>query len=287
MALMETHYYSFSMRSNVTMNVFIPTPGSDGSITQMNSTEKYDYVKGIPVVYLLHGAYGDAFSWIRYSNIDRYAQDRGIAVVMASAENSFYQDLKGGNAYYTFFTEELPKFIQNVFPVSRDREKTYVAGFSMGGYGALLNGLRYRKVFSRIAALSPAADPGELFSHAREGGFGPDEFANLFGSLEAYENGPWNLRKIYPETNPAEIPELFVGCGDHDIAVWRQVKDFLQALDQAGIPCRRWQNHGNHDIDTWEAMMDPAFSFLAGIPEGTRNSLAIPEAASARDAVVQ
>ena len=83
---METHYYSFSMRSNVTMNVFIPTPGSDGSITQMNSTEKYDYVKGIPVVYLLHGAYGDAFSWIRYSNIDRYAQDRGIAVVMASAE---------------------------------------------------------------------------------------------------------------------------------------------------------------------------------------------------------
>ena len=54
-----------------------------------------------------------------------------------------------------------------------------------------------------------------------------------------------------------------------------------------GIPCRRWQNHGNHDIDTWEAMMDPAFSFLAGIPEGTRNSLAIPEAASARDAVVQ
>ena len=70
MALMETHYYSFSLLSNVTLNVFVPTPGSNEAVTDMNTVKKYDYKEGLPVLYLLHGAYGDAFSWIRYSNID-------------------------------------------------------------------------------------------------------------------------------------------------------------------------------------------------------------------------
>jgi S-formylglutathione hydrolase FrmB len=149
MALMEVHYSSFAMGTNITLNVFVPTPGSSEAITDMNQSRKYDYEHGLPVLYLLHGAYGDAFSWIRYSNIDRYAQDRGIVVVMASAENSFYQDLKYGRKYYTFFTEELPTFIQNVFPVSKDRDKTFVAGFSMGGYGAWYLGLRRPDLFSK------------------------------------------------------------------------------------------------------------------------------------------
>ena len=101
MALMETHYYSSSLGSNITLNVFVPTPGSSEQITQMGHSAKYDYENGLPVLYLLHGAYGDAFSWVRYSNIDRYAQDRGIVVVMASAENSFYQDLRSGKKYKT------------------------------------------------------------------------------------------------------------------------------------------------------------------------------------------
>lgn len=78
MALMETHYYSSSLGSNITLNVFVPTPGSSEQITQMGHSAKYDYENGLPVLYLLHGAYGDAFSWVRYSNIDRYAQDRGM-----------------------------------------------------------------------------------------------------------------------------------------------------------------------------------------------------------------
>lgn len=58
MALMETHYYSSSLGSNITLNVFVPTPGSSEQITQMGHCEKYDYEHGLPVLYLLHGAYG-------------------------------------------------------------------------------------------------------------------------------------------------------------------------------------------------------------------------------------
>lgn len=166
MALMETHYYSFSLGSNITLNVFVPTPGSSEEITQINHTQKYDYEAGLPVLYLLHGAYGDAFSWVRYSNIDRYAQERGMVVVMASAENSFYQDLKSGKKYKTFFTEELPVFIQSVFPVTKDREKTYIAGFSMGGYGAWYLGLSRPDLYAKAASMSGALDIAGLYESA-------------------------------------------------------------------------------------------------------------------------
>ena len=61
MALMEVHYSSFAMGTNITLNVFVPTPGSSEAITDMNQSRKYDYEHGLPVLYLLHGAYGDAF----------------------------------------------------------------------------------------------------------------------------------------------------------------------------------------------------------------------------------
>ena len=46
--------------------------------------------KDIPVVYLLHGLFGDQNSWIRYTSIERYANDRGLAIVMPYAADSFY-----------------------------------------------------------------------------------------------------------------------------------------------------------------------------------------------------
>ena len=54
MALMETHYYSSSLGSNITLNVFVPTPGSSEQIIQMGHSAKYDYENGLPVLYLLH-----------------------------------------------------------------------------------------------------------------------------------------------------------------------------------------------------------------------------------------
>ena len=118
MALFETHYYSYTLGSNITLNVIIPTPKSGEDYHMMGTEAPYLYKEGIPVLYLLHGANGDAFSWMRYSSIERYAQDHGLAVVMCSAENSFYLDLPYGLKYKTFFTEELPHFICSLFPVT-------------------------------------------------------------------------------------------------------------------------------------------------------------------------
>ena len=113
--------------------------------------------------------------------------------------------------------------------------------------------------------------------YPERGGFGIGEFENMFGSKQEYEDGEWNIVKGYARAPKENIPELFIGCGVRDIAVDSQVKEFKKNLDDAGVPYKYWETPGNHDFDTWEKMLDPVFSFLAGIPEGSRNSMAIPD----------
>ena len=113
------------------------------------------------MVYLLHGAYGDNSSWVRFSNIERYAQAHNIVAVMASVENSLYQDMVHGNKYFTFISEELPSFITTLFPVSKKREDTYICGFSMGGYGACSSVCPAPRSMARSqACLLPWISPG-------------------------------------------------------------------------------------------------------------------------------
>ena len=112
---LNCHYFSPVLKHNTEINVVIPTPEGQEQITARGPEKRYDYENGLPVVYLLHGAYGDCGSWIRFSNIDRYAQAHNIVAVMASVENSLYQDMAHGNAYFTYMTEELPQFITRMF----------------------------------------------------------------------------------------------------------------------------------------------------------------------------
>ena len=167
MASMTCHYYSSTLGNNIAINVIIPTPQGNEQIVDQDVQKQYQYETGLPVVYLLHGAYGDFSSWIRYSNIERYAQERCCAVVMASAGNFFYQDMYHGSAYRTFFTEELPVFITSVFPVSSKKEDTYIAGFSMGGYGAWYLALSAPHLYAKAASMSGALDIAALYKQDR------------------------------------------------------------------------------------------------------------------------
>lgn len=163
---LNCQYYSTALQHNTQIQVIIPTPEGQEQITGEETKKRYDYKKGLPVVYLLHGAYGDCSSWVRFSNIERYAQSHQIVAVMASVENSFYQNMYHGNPYFTYITEELPAFVTALFPVSEKREDTFVAGFSMGGYGAWYVGLSCPERYSKIAGMSAAMDIAELGNSA-------------------------------------------------------------------------------------------------------------------------
>ncbi len=268
MSFAEIHFLSDSLKQGVSAAVFMPEKGPFGS----------DAEPPYRTVYLLPGYSGDYTSICSFLGFRKQAELKGLVIVIPNGQNAFYIDHPERNANYSkFIGEELIARTRDMFRLSDRREDTYIAGISMGGYGALLNGLRYKEVFSKVAAFSPSTNPFTLMEYPELGGFGAREFENMFGSKEEFVKSEWNINKSYAEAKVSEIPELFIGCGDRDIAVDSQVKEFRQVLDNAGVPYRYFGTTGNHDFDTWEKMMDPVFSFLAGIPEGTRNRLAIPD----------
>ena len=104
-----------------------------------------------PVLYLLHGLSDDDTIWLRRTSIERYAAPLGLAVVMPQVHRSFYADQAYGGRYWTFLSEELPELIGSLFRLSDRREDTFVAGLSMGGYGAFKWALRQPGRFAAAA----------------------------------------------------------------------------------------------------------------------------------------
>ena len=96
MALFECKYPSTIMNKCMALNVILP----DDEDQILDNAGKY------PVVFLLHGYTDDYSKWIRMTSIERYATEKGIAIVMPDAGKSFYTDMAHGDPYFTYITEE-------------------------------------------------------------------------------------------------------------------------------------------------------------------------------------
>jgi len=154
MALIELKFYSESLQMQSEVCVVIPQRSSVGEIGIDNHAERGKY----KCLYLLHGLSDDHSIWLRRTSIERYATEYGICVVMPCADRSFYTDMKYGSKYYTYIAKELPRIIREFLSVSDKQEDNYIAGLSMGGYGALKIGLREHGTFCAAAGLSAVAD---------------------------------------------------------------------------------------------------------------------------------
>ena len=249
------HYFSFVLGTNVEVNVVVPTPEGNEQITALGEEQRYDYERGLPVVYLLHGAYGDNNSWMRFSSVERYLQAHNCIGVMAGVGNSFYQDMAHGSRYYTFMTEELPAYITRIFPVSRKREDTWIAGFSMGGYGAWYLALSRPDLYSKAASMSGALDIAALYESAKAGTVdSPFPWTDLFGdTTEHLEGSDRDLFALFEKDKAAGlIPQLYQSCGEEDFLfkLNRKSHERMKALG-ADIDYHEVPGH-MHNWDFWD-----------------------------------
>lgn len=170
MALIHCSFFSRTLMENTDLNIIIPTFDS----ADLFNPKDHHPEHGFKTLYLLHGMYGNYADWERYTGIEAYAQAKNLAVIMPSAANSFYTDMAHGNKYYTYITEELPVFAKSLFPISDTREDTFIAGLSMGGYGAWKIALNHPERFSYAASLSGAVDINTVYKMACAPGFSID-----------------------------------------------------------------------------------------------------------------
>ena len=213
MARIECNVISYVLQRAVDITVIIPTVTMPEAMLCWGSHPSHTVKEDYPVLYLLHGMGNNHATWCGYSNIELFAEERNIAVVMISGENKFYRSVPGGDDYERFIEEELPEFVTNMFPISRLPEQTYIAGLSMGGAGALMHGLGNPGKYAAIGAFSAAIHKGDPDSEKADGCGLPDPREKVTKILQRGE----------------KIPKIYLACGTEDFLYQenQMFRDFL------------------------------------------------------------
>ena len=242
MALLRVEYSSKSLGMNTSFQVFLPDEGN---------------LKETKVVYLLHGLSDNCTGWTRYSSCERYARERGVALVIPEVQRSFYIDGVYGLKYFTYVSEELPAVCQRMFGLSDKRELNYVMGLSMGGYGALKCALTHPERYAGCGSFSGVTDL-KAFMGRQALPMQDWEFTALLGPDHKIgtENDLSALAKQVK--NP---PAIYVSCGEQDVH-YPMNQAFDRLLTDLGVEHRFDHRTGGHSWDFWDRSIQDCFDYL-------------------------
>lgn len=244
MVLFRGDVKSKSLQRRTSISVILPAD----NIHFLNDSEEI-VPKPYKTLYLLHGLYGSDDIFLANTSIQKFAEDNGIAIVIPCGENSFYVDNEKAHAFYgEYVGQELLDITRNIFPLSDKREDTFIAGFSMGGYGALRNGLKYHENFSRIGMISAALITDDIVNYAADDNVlrARDFYESVFGNLDEVEGSDMDPKHLI-ETCP-EIPDIYMACGIDDF-LFRKNADFYLYLKENDVDALFVGDEGEH---TWE-----------------------------------
>ena len=260
MAILQVNFLSQTLKRTVPIQVVLP------SDKVLSYNGHIDESKPYKTLYLLHGLLGNCTDWVMNTNIQRLAEDRNLAVVMPSGENSFYIDqILPNNDFGEYIGRELVEVTRRMFPLSHKREDTFLAGLSMGGFGAVRNGLKYHDTFGYIAVLSGALQIFELPPDAPGHSLFHEDA--VFGDLSQAGETDKNPRVAFQQMakalhgNTAAYPKVYMACGEQDplITVNQQLRDFLM---ERGVDVTWQQAAGNHNWDFWRAQILQVLDWL-------------------------
>lgn len=117
--------------------------------------------QSFPVLYLLHGAGGNAKSWARGTAIGELADFHGFIVICPDGgKTSWFLDspIDPSYQYETFTSTELVEYIDGRYRTRASKQFRAIAGNSMGGHGALFLAIRHPEVFGVAVAMSGGFD---------------------------------------------------------------------------------------------------------------------------------
>lgn len=272
MAIIQANFYSDTLKRIVPINAVIPTDK-----TLFSVHEKQKEKKPFKTLYLLHGGMGNYTDWVGGTRIQVWAQDKDLAVIMPSGDNRWYIDDEYGSTmfgnYGQYIGEELVQFTRDTFPLSHNREDTFIAGLSMGGYGATVNGLKYHQTFSCIGALSPGYMLGDIIpdydanEHTDLSGMFDGEFARdlirSFGEASKLKGSDKDYKGLIKRlmSEGTDIPRFFLACGTSDFILDRS-RDFHQFLTGEKVEHTYEEGPGGHDWTFWDTYIKKFIDWL-------------------------
>jgi S-formylglutathione hydrolase FrmB len=261
MALIDCKFFSETLGMCSSLRVVLPetTERRIGDVGVSRAGQAA--FRGHPTLFLLHGMSDDETIWTRSTSVERYAAARGLAIVMPNVHRSFYTNMRHGYRYWDFVSQELLEKARAFFPLSHAREDNFVAGLSMGGYGAFKLALRLPHTFAAAASLSGVVDVIQ-FRESRS-----LDYQLIFGADGPERGSEHDLFQLATAVaaSGAPRPRLLQCCGTEDflLAQNRAFRDHLQPL---GFDYLYAEGPGAHDWAYWDKMIARALDWLVPSP---------------------
>lgn len=242
------------------------------------------------VIYLLHGLCGGANSWVDNTMLAYYARNLNALFVLPEVGRSFYADLKYGQRFFSYVSEELPELAAKIFNISSSREDTAVMGGSMGGFGALKCALARPDFFGACGAFAPAclflpeqlagfikseaaaqkhaAQNSAAQKTAAPGGWSPNEqlkrdFLAMFGP-EMQAGKLDDVMALAASVPAAARPRLYLACGLEDVFL-SDLRRFSREVASMGFDLTYDELDGRHNWRFFDRALEKGLAWYFGL----------------------
>ena len=218
--------------------------------------QHYESGGRFPVLYLLHGLYGDYLNWDTRTNLENYARDMRLLIVMPDADNSWYTDSATvpQDKFEDYIAKDLISEVDEKYRTIRVRHGRAIAGLSMGGYGAAKLALKYPELFAFAGSLSGALNAPRNLDALR-----PEFRAKLLevfgneGSPQRADNDIFPLLNTPPQT---PYPYFYLACGTEDFFLDTN-RAFTLQLSSHKLAYEYHETPGAHAWEYWNSALEP------------------------------
>lgn len=268
MAIVNLDLYSYELAMNTQAALILP---ERRGVPHAARQEPY------PVLYLLHGHGQDYTSWLRLTRLEFYLQNSDVIVVMPNTNRGCYVDGVNTHRYGSYLTDELPRALHNWFHITTQREQTFIAGMSMGGYGSLRAALSHPEQYGAVCAMSAGIQMGtaDIKGQADKGLAIPDvpeinrNFENIFGDWAKYDGSEYDLKHLASRLNAGSGPKprILQLCGTED-PLYGQNAEFAEFMKSScpNLDHTFQTSPGIHDFNYWDSSCITMLRFFGLLP---------------------
>lgn len=252
MAMLDINFHSNTLGKHHEFKVFLPET--------IDMFENND-VQPLRTLTVLHGLSSDHTMFSRYTNLEMYANEHNLAVILPNADHSFYLNMKYGHSYLDHI-KEVWQYAHNILPLSKKREDNYISGNSMGGFGAFYVSFNFPELFSKTIPMSGALGVDEDFLNFDWYDF---DIQSLIGEHTKIKGSELDSEAIIHRAieihGKENLPEIYVLCGTDDFLI-ESNKTFIEQLKSANLNVESQFKSGGHTWSYWNESIRDAVDWI-------------------------
>jgi len=233
----------------------------------------YNPEQAYPVIYLLHGLYGDYTNWVETGGMKAVADELvatgellPAVIIMPNAGGPDVNAYQNGYfnvkdwPYEDFFFQELLPAAESKYNCGGSKGQRAIMGLSMGGGGTIVYAQRHPDLFSSAYGMSAWLDS----NRARVQDPAQKESKFYLTNESVCDHSALNFMDQADEATIGRLKTVkwFLDCGDDDSLMMLSVNLYTK-MRSAGVPCELRVRNGAHTWEYWHTALRLSLPFAS------------------------